>query len=258
MGVFCFQFNGLLILVLCKVSYKSEWIVYKVGFMALSLFIIRAMVGELWSIYPEALLESTTKFRKLLSLVFIKLFFSFFTHSIVISIYIKHDPPIHKVIKDGHFEAAWALTNIASGISEHTRVLIQHSVVPKLVQLLSSGNDDVPCRYYVLSQGAMVLLLSQFCKHPKESILRTATNSYRCLLVTVAYLKDIIEALIEAGVCSRFVNLLLHPSPIVYTLSLRTIGHSVAGNDEQTQVLIDYQVLSCFHQLLTQNYSKNI
>ncbi|RZC72037.1 hypothetical protein C5167_035218 [Papaver somniferum] len=123
------------------------------------------MVGELWSVYPEAQLESTTKFRKLLSL--------------------ERDPPIHK------FEAAWALTNIAASTSEHTRVVIQHSVVPKLVQLLSSGNADVreqsvwalgnidgdspSCRDYVLSQGAMVPLLSQFCKHSKESILRNTT-----------------------------------------------------------------------------------
>ncbi|RZC54738.1 hypothetical protein C5167_013591 [Papaver somniferum] len=100
----------------------------------------QGMVGELWSVYREAQLESTTKFRKLLSLA--------------------RDPPIDKVIKAGvvprfvgflarndlpqlHFEAAWVLTNIAAGTSEHTQVVIQHSVVPKLLQLLSSGNADV-------------------------------------------------------------------------------------------------------------------
>ncbi|KAI3949029.1 hypothetical protein MKW98_021635 [Papaver atlanticum] len=248
---------------------------------------------------------STTKFRKLLSLA--------------------RDPPIHKVIKAGvvprfieflarndlsqlQFEAAWALTNIGASKSEHARVVIQHSVVPKLVQLLSSGNanvreqalwalgnvagDSPSCRDYVLSQGALVQLLSQFSKHSKESMLRTATwtlsnlcrgepavsfeqhlihSSDEEILTDACWAlshisKDKIEALIEAGVCSRLVTLLHHPYPTVYIPSLRTIGHIVTGNDEQTQVIIEGSycynpgvlMLSCFHQLLTQNYSKNI
>ncbi|KAE8679928.1 Importin subunit alpha-2 [Hibiscus syriacus] len=149
---------------------------------------IPSMVAGVWSDNGDDQLEATTQFRKLLS--------------------IERSPPIDVVIQSGvvprfvevltredfpqlQFEAAWTLTNIASGTSENTKVVIDHGAVPIFVKLLSSPSDDVReqavwalgniagdsprCRDLVLGHGALMPLLAQLNEHAKLSMLRNAT-----------------------------------------------------------------------------------
>ncbi|GLT88433.1 hypothetical protein SLE2022_064600 [Rubroshorea leprosula] len=270
---------------------------------------IPLMVQGVWSDDPALQLEATTQFRKLLS--------------------IERSPPIDEVIKAGvvphfveflarhdlpqlQFEAAWALTNVASGTSEHTRVVIDHGAVPKFVQLLSSNSDDVreqavwalgnvagdspTCRDLVLGCGALMPLLAQLNELSKLSMLRNATwtlsnfcrgkpptpfeqvkpalpilrelihlNDEEVLTDAcwaLSYLSDgpndKIQAVIEAGVCPRLVELLGHPSPTVLIPALRTVGNIVTGDDAQTQFVIENNVLPYLHQLLIQTHKKSI
>ncbi len=133
-------------------------------------------------------LEATIQFRRLLS--------------------VEKLPPIDQVIGFGavplfvrllahdpsprlQFEAAWALTNIASGTTEHTQTVIAAGAVPHFVRLLDSESEDVReqavwalgniagdgtvARDLVLDAGALAPLLRRLVPDAKLGFIRNAT-----------------------------------------------------------------------------------
>ena len=150
--------------------------------------LLKTVEKSLNSSDPEEQLIATKKIRQLLSVEREYLIDDVIAYDLIPRLlgFLKRDDESELQV-----EALWALTNVAAGSSEHTRVLIQKGAIPALVGLMKSksvevleqavwvlGNvagDGPRARDEVLSDGAMAPLLKIVNGTTRLSLLRIST-----------------------------------------------------------------------------------
>ncbi|KAJ6232378.1 importin subunit alpha-4 [Anaeramoeba flamelloides] len=211
------------------------------------------------------------------------------TQQIRMILAIETDPPIDQVVSYDiiptlvnflrqsknealQFEAAWTLTNIASGTSKHTELIVKSNTIPVFVELIRSSNEKTQ-EQAIWALGNIgknaAWSLSNLCRGKPSPdfemikkvlpiLLELLKTQVKLIIIdacwSLAHLSSNslinIQTILDANICPILAKLIKMESPEIRAPVLRCIGNLVTGNHKQTQMVLDCNILSSLKGLL--------